>query len=316
MKKSALLLSLSIALVACGSNDPMPVSGPAPNAPAPADQPAVPPPPQSANDLAAAKLGAVIAGSWRSDANKARDSYRHPQQTLEFFGVKPGDTLIEITPGGGWYAEILAPLMKGTGTYIAASAKPNKPDGEAATDKNALQVKFAGNAVEYGEAKTIEFDPKAPVFGAAGSADTVLTFRNVHNWVMADTAPVMFKAFFEVLKPGGTLGVADHRAEAGATLDKVKGTGYLPQDYVIKLATDAGFKLVAQSEINANPKDTKDYAKGVWTLPPTLTLGDQDKDKYLAIGESDRMTLKFQKPAGDQIFQQSGEKAAGDTDKH
>ena len=317
MKKSALLLSLSIALVACGSNDPMPASGSAPNAPAPVDQPAVPPPPQSANDLAAAKLNAVIAGSWRSGANKARDSYRHPQQTLEFFGVKPGDTLIEITPGSGWYAEILAPLMKGTGTYIAASAKPNKPDGEAATDKNALQVKFAGNAAEYGEAKTVEFDPKAPVFGAAGSADTVLTFRNVHNWVMADTAPVMFNAFFEVLKPGGTLGVADHRAAAGATLDKVKGTGYLPQDYVIKLATDAGFKLVAQSEINANPKDTKDYAKGVWTLPPTLTLGDQDKDKYLAIGESDRMTLKFQKPAGDQIFQQNADKAAsGDAGKH
>lgn len=317
MKRPVLLLSLSIALGACGSNESMRTSATAPDVPAPADQPAVPPPPQSANDLAAAKLEPVIAGSWRSDANKARDQYRHPKQTLEFFGVKPGDTLIEITPGGGWYAEILAPLMKGTGTYIAAMAKPTKPDGEAAGDKNALQVKFAGNAAEYGEAKTIEFDPKAPVLGAAGSADTVLTFRNVHNWVMAGTAPVMFKAFFDVLKPGGTLGVADHRAAAGADFDKIKKSGYLPQDYVIKLATDAGFKLVAQSEINANPKDTKDYAKGVWTLPPTLTLGDQDKDKYLAIGESDRMTLKFQKPAGDQIFQQNADHAAsGDTGKH
>ena len=305
MGKSALLLSLSLALGACGSNEPMRGSATAPSAPEPADQPAVPPPPRSANDLAAAKLESVIAGSWRSDANRARDPYRHPQQTLEFFGVKPGDTLIEITPGGGWYAEILAPLLKGTGIYIAAIAKPTKPDGEAAGDKNVLQMKFARNAAEYGEAKTIEFDPKAPVLGAPGSADTVLTFRNVHNWVMAGTAPVMFKAFFDVLKPGGTLGVADHRAKAGATLDKVKRTGYLPQDYVIKLAADAGFKLVAQSEINANPKDTKDYAKGVWTLPPTLTLGDQDKGKYLAIGESDRMTLKFQKPAGDQIFQQN-----------
>jgi predicted methyltransferase len=317
VKKSAFLLSLCIALCACGSNEPTQTTAAAPNAAAPVDQPVTPPPPQSASDLAAAKLDQMAAGNWRSDANKARDPYRHPKQTLEFFGVKPGDTLIEITPGGGWYAQILAPLLKGNGTYIAAVSKPNKPEGEAAKDKSALQKMFDGDTAEYGEAKTVEFDPKAPSFGAAGSADTVLTFRNVHNWVMADTAPAMFKAFFEVLKPGGTLGVVDHRAAAGADLEKIKQSGYLPQDYVIKLATDAGFKLVAQSEINANAKDTKDYPKGVWTLPPTLTLGDQDKDKYLAIGESDRMTLKFEKPQGDQIFQQDADPAAsGDADKH
>jgi predicted methyltransferase len=317
MKKLACLLPLAIALAACGPSETTPVANPAPAASTPADQPAQLTPPQSATGLLTARLDEVLAGSWRSDKNKARDQYRHPKQTLEFFGVEPASTLIEITPGGGWYAEILAPLLKDNGSYVAAVAKPKKPEGEAAQDKSALQKMFEADTAEYGEAKTVEFDSKAPSFGAPASADTVLTFRNVHNWVMADTAPLMFKAFFDVLKPGGTLGVVDHRAAAGADLEKIKKSGYLPQDYVIKLATDAGFRLVAQSEINANPKDTKDYEKGVWTLPPTLELGDQDKDKYLAIGESDRMTLKFTKPKGDEIFQQGGDKAAaGDADQH
>jgi predicted methyltransferase len=317
MNKFSLLLpfTLTAALVACSSREPATTS--APPTTAAADQPDVQTPPRSAGELSAAKLDQVLAGDWRSEKNKARDQYRHPKQTLEFFGVAPGQTVIEITPGGGWYAEILAPLLKGTGTYIAAVAKPNKPEGEAAQDKSALQKKFEGDAAEYGEAKTVEFDSKAPNLGAPGSADTVVTFRNVHNWVMADTGPLMFKAFFDVLRPGGTLGVVDHRAAAGADLEKIKQSGYLPQEYVIKLATDAGFKLVAQSEINANPKDTKDYEKGVWTLPPTLELGDKDKAKYLAIGESDRMTLKFEKPKGDQIFQQNGGNAAtADAGKH
>ena len=310
MKKLSLLLPLIAVLAACGAQEtPAPAPKPAAS-PVAADQPATPPPPRSASDLFGDKLDTALAGSWRSDTNKARDQYRHPKQTLAFFGVKPGDTLIEITPGGGWYAEILAPLLKGNGTYIAAVAQPKKKDGEDAQDKSALQKMFEGNAAQFGEAKTVEFDPKAPTLGAPASADTVLTFRNVHNWVMADTAPLMFKAFFDVLKPGGTLGVVDHRAAADANLEKIKQSGYLPQDYVIKLATDAGFKLVAQSEINANPKDTKDYEKGVWTLPPTLELGDKDKEKYLAIGESDRMTLRFEKPKGDHIFEQGTEKPA------
>ncbi|MEO6688205.1 MAG: methyltransferase [Dokdonella sp.] len=316
MNKLSLLLPLTVALVACGAQEPASkTTAPAAVAATPADQPASPPPPQSAADLTDAKLHQVLAGAWRSDKNKARDQYRHPKQTLEFFGVKTGQSLIEITPGGGWYAEVLAPLLKGNGTYIAAVAQPKKPAGEDAQDKSALQKKFEGDVAEYGEAKTVEFDSKAPNLGTAGSADTVVTFRNVHNWVMSDTAPLMFKAFFDVLKPGGTLGVVDHRAAADADLAKIKQSGYLPQDYVIKLATDAGFKLVAQSEINANAKDTKDYEKGVWTLPPTLDLGDKDKDKYLAIGESDRMTLRFEKPKGDQIFQQEGDKAAGAAQK-
>ena len=300
MNKFAVTLASALILAACSQQAAPPP--PAPAAARVADQPANPPPPQSAEQVFAAKLDQVLAGAWRSEANKARDEYRHPKQTLEFFGLKSGMSLIEITPGGGWYAEILAPLMKGGGHYTAAITIPRKPEGEAAQDKSALEKKFAGDAAEYGEAVTVQFDPKAPNLGAPNSADMVVTFRNVHNWVMADTAPLMFKAFFDVLKPGGVLGITDHRAAAGADLAKIKQSGYLPEDLVIKLAIDAGFKLEGKSEINANPKDTKNYEKGVWTLPPTLDLGDKDREKYVAIGESDRMTLNFVKPTGDKIF--------------
>jgi predicted methyltransferase len=252
-------------------------------------------PPTSASDFTAGQLDAVLAGSWRSATNKARDVYRHPKATLQFFGLQPDQTVIEITPGGGWYSEILAPLLRDNGHYIAAVSGGN--GSEQQQDAAALRAKFTADSTEYGKASILTFNPKAPVFGPPGSADMVLTFRNVHNWAVAGTAQAMFKAFYAVLKPGGTLGVVDHRAALGASFDAVKDSGYLPTDYVIKLATDAGFKLDAQSEINANPKDTKDYPKGVWTLPPTLTLGDQDRAKYLAIGESDRMTLRFVKVA-------------------
>lgn len=252
-------------------------------------------PPTTASDFTAGQLDQVLAGSWRSPEHKARDAYRHPKATLQFFGVRPDQTVIEITPGGGWYSEVLAPLLHDNGHYVAAMAK--SPDSEDSRDLTALRAKFGADAAHYGKARIVEFDPKAPVLGAPGSADVVLTFRNVHNWVVADTAPAMFKAFYTVLRPGGVLGVVDHRAADNASLESVRGSGYLPTSYVVKLATDAGFKLEDKSEINANPKDTKDYPKGVWTLPPTLTLGEQDREKYLGIGESDRMTLRFVKPA-------------------
>jgi predicted methyltransferase len=251
-------------------------------------------PPTSASDFTAGQLDAVLAGSWRSAANKARDVYRHPKATLQFFGLQPDQTVIEITPAAGWYSEILAPLLRDNGHYIAAVPAGNGAEEQQNAAK--LRSKFAADSTEYGKASIVIFNPKVPVLGPPGSADMVLTFRNVHNWTDAGTASAMFKAFYAVLKPGGTLGVVDHRAAEGASFESVKDTGYLPTEYVIKLATDAGFKLDAQSEINANPKDTKDYPKGVWTLPPTLTLGDQDRAKYLAIGESDRMTLRFVKP--------------------
>lgn len=235
----------------------------------------------------------VLQGPWRAKDNSVRDPYRHPQQTLSFFGLRADQTVIEITPGGGWYSELLAPLLKEHGRYIAAVQQP----APGATASSTLQRKFAADPEQYGKAQRVTFDPTAPAFGKPASADLLLTFRNVHNWVMADDAAQMFSAFYKVLKPGGVLGVVDHRAHDGADLQSIKQSGYLPTAYVVKLATDAGFKLQAQSEINANPKDTKDYPAGVWTLPPTLERGEQDRAKYVAIGESDRMTLRFVKPA-------------------
>lgn len=253
-------------------------------------------PPISASDFTAVQLDSVLAGSWRSQANRARDTYRHPKATLQFFGVQPDETVIEITPGAGWYSEILAPLLRDNGHYIAALKASPGADGEDGRDDSALHRKFAADAAQYGKARIVEFDPRAPVFGAPGSVDMVLTFRNVHNWVMAATAPAMFKAFFAVLRPGGVLGVVDHRADPGAPSTATRRSGYLTTAEVVKLADDAGFTLDAGSEINANPKDTKNYPRGVWTLPPTLTLGDKDRARYQAIGESDRMTLRFIKP--------------------
>lgn len=287
---AALLLMASLGLPAMGSAQMAKAASAEPDQPA--DELV---PPTSARDFTSTQLDSVLAGSWRTPANRARDVYRHPKATLQFFGVRPDQTVIEITPGSGWYSEILAPLLHDNGHYVAAVQAP-RDGGEARRDDDVLHQKFAADAVHYGNAKFVVFDPKAPSFGAPGSADLVLTFRNVHNWVMADTAPAMFKAFFAVLRPGGVLGVVDHRADDHASLATVKQSGYLPTHYVVKLATEAGFTLDESSEVNANPKDTKNYPKGVWTLPPTFALGEQDKAKYLAIGESDRMTLRFVKP--------------------
>jgi predicted methyltransferase len=301
MKNTSLCLALGLALAACG-----PAAEQAPPAASASDQPAEVVAPATAEAAPVDALAAAIAGDWRSEKNKARDVYRHPKETLEFFGVKPGQTLIEITPGGGWYTEILAPLLKGNGTYIAAFPVDSTSDYAKRSNDN-FRAMLVSDPTHLGEAKTVEYDAKSPNLGADGSADVVVTFRNVHNW--GDNAPAMFKAFFAVLKPGGVLGVADHRAAEGADPESLKGSGYMLTESVKKLATDAGFELVAESEINANPKDTRNYEKGVWTLPPSLALGDVDRDKYLAIGESDRMTLKFHKPGDDRIFEQGTDKA-------
>ena len=247
-----------------------------------------------------AALGAAIAGAWRDGKNSARDAHRHPQQTLNFFGVEPAQTVIEITPGGGWYAEILAPYLRDHGHYVAAvwdDAIPGQPKYRYDLNKT-LRAKFAGNAAVYGAPEVRVFDPKAPDFGPADSTDTVLTFRNAHNWVSDGNAEAYFKAFFDVLKPGGTLGVVDHRAKPGTDLETMKESGYLTEALVIELAQGAGFVLDEKSEVNANPKDTTDHPNGVWTLPPTNRHDAADAAKYQAIGESDRMTLRFKKPAG------------------
>ena len=231
----------------------------------------------------------AVAGDWRDPQNTLRDRYRHPAETLAFLQLRPNAHVIEITPGNGWYSEILAPLLKQQGVYTAATPQGTTPEKQVGNSK--LRDKFSADTQHYGAANIVEFDATAPVFGPPASADIVLTFRNVHNWVKAGNAAAYFKALHDVLKPGGILGVEDHRAAAGTPLDI--NSGYLPEEEVIKLATAAGFRLDARSETNANPKDTKDYPKGVWTLPPVLVLGAQDRDKYLAIGESDRFTLRF-----------------------
>jgi predicted methyltransferase len=247
-------------------------------------------------------LDAILAGSWRADANRARDQYRHPAQTLGFFDVRPNATVVEITPGAGaWYGELLAPLLKDQGQYIAANVDPASVPAQAqgyySREATKQKEKFAADAARYGSAKVVAFNLATPQFGPANSADIVLTFRNVHNWVEEKNAAAMFKAAFDVLKPGGVFGVIDHRAADGRKLEDVFQSGYLPTAYVIGEATKAGFVLAGQSEVNANPKDTKDHPKGVWTLPPSYALGQQDRAKYQAIGESDRFTLKFVKPA-------------------
>ncbi|WP_394695924.1 class I SAM-dependent methyltransferase [Pseudoxanthomonas japonensis] len=246
----------------------------------------------------AAALDAVLKGDWRNAENTARDVYRHPQETLAFFGVKPTQTVVEITPGGGWYAEVLGPYLKKSGHYVAAVVDPasasEKSRGYYQRSVDGLQKKFTDGPAQFDKAKMVKYDPAKPVFGAADSADVVLTFRNVHNWRSANQAEGMFKGFFAVLKPGGVLGVVEHRANQDVAADDK--TGYVGEAQVIAMAEAAGFRLDGKSEINANPKDTKDHPNGVWTLPPSNNHPEADRAKYQAIGESDRMTLRFVKP--------------------
>ncbi|RYZ73398.1 MAG: methyltransferase domain-containing protein [Lysobacteraceae bacterium] len=246
-----------------------------------------------------AALDGVLKGSWRDPANVARDKYRHPAETLSFFGLRPDQTVVEITPGGGWYAEILAPYLAEEGKYVAAVVDPlSQPEGRGRDyqqkSRTTLEGKFAAAPAQFGKAAVVAYDPAGPVLGPAASADLVLTFRNVHNWRMSGKAEAMFKGFFEVLKPGGVLGVVEHRAKADVAADDK--SGYVGEAQVIALAEAAGFTLAGKSEVNANPLDTKDHPNGVWTLPPSNNHDKADDARYQAIGESDRMTLRFSKP--------------------
>lgn len=245
-------------------------------------------------------LEQVLAQPHRSEENRARDAYRHPLETLRFFGLKADQHVVEVWPGRGWYAEILAPFLRGAGQYTAAGfvADLNKgAEGWRIESAKRLRARFDAQPDIYGTPRITQLGlPDQWTAAPAGSADLVLTFRNVHNWLVDDSAAQMFKAFHAALKPGGTLGVVEHRAKPGTSIEKMKKSGYVTEALVIELAKSAGFELDAQSEINANPRDTTDHPEGVWTLPPTLRLADKDRDKYLAIGESDRMTLRFVKP--------------------
>jgi predicted methyltransferase len=243
-------------------------------------------------------LDRALQGDHRDPGNRERDKYRHPKETLQFFGLRPDMTVVEISPGRGWYTEILAPVLRDEGKLYAAGfgpVRPGMPDYAVKIQK-AYEAKLKVRPDVYDRVvPTSMQNPKEADFAPPGTADLVLTFRNVHNWMADGTADEMFKAMYRVLKPGGTLGVVEHRAKPGTSLEDMKKSGYVTEDYVIALAEKAGFKLADKSEINANPKDGKDHPEGVWTLPPTLRMGEKDRARYLAIGESDRMTLKFTK---------------------
>ena len=243
-------------------------------------------------------LQAAIDGDHRSAEHKARDQYRHPAQTLTWLGLKPDMTVVEISPSRGWYTEILAPYLKDNGTLYLAGFDRESEVGYMKRLNALLDEKLAAKPEVYGTPTVTELAPPNKVdIAPAGSADMVLTFRNVHNWMSAGTADGVFAAMYAALKPGGILGLVEHRADPDTEQDPTAGSGYVTEAETVRMAEKAGFKLVDQTEINANPKDTRDHPKGVWTLPPALSLGDEDKEKYLAIGESDRMTLKFKKPA-------------------
>ncbi len=247
-----------------------------------------------------AKLRASLAGAQRTPKERARDGYRHPLETLEFFGLRADMTVIELSPGGGWYSAVLAPVLHDSGKFFVAGGDPNG-DAKSEGTKNALELRnrFQASPDVFGNAKSLVIAQGKPLdLGPAGSADMVLTFRNFHNWVSGPEVDAILAATFAVLKSGGVLGMTDHHANPGVTDDRKHAdkTGYVTEDFVIQTVQKAGFKLAGKSEVNANPKDTKDYAKGVWALPPSFDGGNVDHDKYAAIGESDRMTLKFVKP--------------------
>jgi predicted methyltransferase len=247
-------------------------------------------------DLKAA-FKAILASPHRQPGNADRDKYRHPAETLTFFGIRPDMTVIEVGAGGGWYTEILAPLLAKKGTLIVTGGDPNGPADQMSTVRGTSLKLFLENAPElYGKVKVSYIAPPDKLeLAPEGTADLAVVIREMHNWTRRDYLDAYLAAIHKALKPGGVLGVVAHRAKPDVDPKESAEKGYLPEEWLIQTVEKAGFKLVEKSEINANPKDTKDYEQGVWTLPPNLALGDKDREKYVAIGESDRMTLKFVK---------------------
>ena len=248
-------------------------------------------------------LSDAVAGDWRLPADKLRDPARHPVESLTWWGLKPGMTVVEFWPGTGWYTDILAPFLNDSGGKLyAANLEPTDPVATQIVD--AYKARLEAKPRLYGQVEVTAFGPTSGPVAPAGSADLVLFLRNLHNWMAAGIADKAFKAAFAALKPGGVLGIEEHRAEAGQVQDVLAADGYVQQAYAIQLAKEAGFVLAGASEINANPRDTRDHPFGVWTLPPTRLSAPRgqparpgfDHSKYDAIGESDRMTLKLVKP--------------------
>jgi predicted methyltransferase len=248
-------------------------------------------------------IAEAVAGDWRLPQDKARDAWRHPVESLTWWGLRPGMTVVEFWPGAGWYTDILAPFLEGTGGKLyAANLEPADPAATQVVE--AWQARLADKPKIYGKVEVTAFGPTSGPVAPAGSADMVLFLRNLHNWMAAGIIDKAFRDAFAALKPGGILGLEEHRGEAGGVQDVLAADGYVQQAYAIQLAKEAGFILAGSSEINANPKDTKDHPFGVWTLPPTRLSAPRGQParpgfnhaRYDAIGESDRMTLKLVKP--------------------
>ena len=241
--------------------------------------------------LSADPLQRAVDSEFRDLKNTSRDIYRNPYETLSFFELKPSMTVVELSPGGGWYTEILANYLKNSGELIAAHFDKNSNNNYFKKSRKNFEKKMSSNPA-YKKVKIVDLTSK---LSEPQSIDAVLTFRNLHNW-LGPAMDSIFANSFKALKPGGIFGVVEHRAEAGTSIEKMKKSGYVTEEHAIEIAKKHGFVLVSKSEINSNPKDLKNYEKGVWTLPPSLRQKGKNKDKYLAIGESDRMTLLFKKP--------------------
>jgi len=236
----------------------------------------------------------AIQGEHRSAENKARDIYRHPKETLMFFGLEAEMNVLEILPGGGWYTEVLAPVLQDKGLLTVAGYSETAASEYQRNSHISYKNYLNSKPDIYRQVKLDVFSGNGYLGAiASDSQDMVVSFRSVHNWIRAGEMEEAFRAFNRVLKKGGVLGVVQHRAAEGTDAKDTAQKGYVPESYVIKVAESMGFELDSKSEINANPKDTKDYARGVWTLPPGYREKDKDKAKYTAIGESDRMTLRF-----------------------
>jgi predicted methyltransferase len=252
----------------------------------------------SSRQTTAAALDTILAGNQRSDADRERDPYRHPKATLLFFGIRPEMSVLEVWPEPGWYTEILAPLLREKGKYYAGVIAAVPGNAHISQRLGDFRQKLDSRPDLYDRVSVVTFPLDGSDVVPPGTLDMVLTFRNIHNWMERDAAAQAFATMYRALKPGGVLGVTEHRGNPAVPQDPKAKNGYVNEDYAIRLIEAQGFRLVGKSEVNANPKDTKDYEQGVWTLPPTYRLGARDHDKYAAIGESDRFTLKFVKPAG------------------
>jgi predicted methyltransferase len=242
-------------------------------------------------------LTTILAGDQRTAEERARDVYRHPKETLLFFGIRPEMSVLEVWPEPGWYTEVIAPLLRDKGKYYAAVIAADPTDKHITERLDQYRAKLASRPALYDRVVVVALPADGGDIVPPGSLDMVVTFRNLHNWMSAGDASQVFATLYKALKPGGILGIVEHRGNPAVAQDPKAKSGYVNEDYAIHLIEAQGFRLVAKSEVNANPKDTKDYEQGVWTLPPSYRLGEKDHDKYAAIGESDRFTMRFVKPA-------------------